>query len=197
MAARYKTAHCIVTVLLALQPLQTLMAEQTRYILDDRSIETINTSNGEHWRLFTDGVMGGISQGQLAMDVINDHKCLRMRGDVKLDNNGGFVQMALNLPADVIDDISSYSGLVLEVYGNDESYNVHLRTANMWLPWQSYRHSFIAPSEWTTLQIPFSEFKPYRFSKPLNISKLKRVGLVAIGREFSADLCVGKIGLYR
>ena len=114
-----------------------------------------------------------------------------------LDTNGGFVQMALNLPKDKIDNITSYTGLVFETYGNDESYNIHLRTSNLWLPWQSYRASFIAPSEWKTFYIPFTEFNSYRTSKALKVEKIERIGVVAIGREFTADLCLGKIGLYR
>jgi hypothetical protein len=184
-------------VLLFSYPLQILMAEQTILLIDDRSTADFGSLSGSEWRLLTDGVMGGISEGQLSVDTIEDHQCLRMQGDVKLDNNGGFVQTALDLSKQTVKDIEAYTGLILEVYGNDEQYNVHLRTGDVWLPWQSYRATFLAPRAWKTLYIPFTEFKPYRIRKALNISKIKRIGLVAIGHEFKADICIGQIGLYK
>ena len=186
----------IIAVLLLLLPMQELMAEEKILIIDDPGSSS-DIVNAVQWRLVTDNVMGGISQGRLIAASVSDRQCLRMQGDVKLDNNGGFVQMALNLTEDKLDDIASYTGLVLEAYGNDESYNIHLRTSNLWLPWQSYRFSFIAPAQWKTFYIPFTDFTPYRTSKTLKLEKIERIGVVAIGREFTADLCIGKIGLYR
>lgn len=189
--------HQLLAILLFFYPLQSLMAEQTMHIIDDRSTDGIDTPSGNEWRLLTDGVMGGVSEGQLTATTIEDQQCLRMRGDVKLDNNGGFVQAALNLSKQSIKVIQTYTGLTLQVYGNDEEYNLHLRTTDIWLPWQSYRATFTAPRAWKTLYIPFTEFKPYRIRKALNLGKLKRIGIVAIGREFKADLCIGQLGLYK
>jgi hypothetical protein len=173
------------------------MAEQTTYMIDDRSTADFRSLSGSEWMLVTDGVMGGVSEGQLSPAKIEDQQCLRMRGDVKLENNGGFVQAALNLSDRTVKDIETYTGLMLQVYGNDQEYNIHLRTTDVWLPWQSYRATFMAPRAWKTLYIPFTEFKPYRIRKALNISKLKRIGMVAIGREFNADLCIGQVGFYK
>ena len=92
---------------------------------------------------------------------------------------------------------SNYEGVLLDVYGNGESYNVHLRTAAARLPWQSYRASFQAPARWQTVRLPFSRFEPYRINTPLDVGQVRRIGLVAIGRAFSADLCLGGLALYR
>lgn len=172
------------------------MAEEKILIIDDPG-NSSDTVVADQWRLVTDNVMGGISQGRLITESVRDRRCLHMQGDVKLDNNGGFVQIALDLPENLLDNISSYAGLVFDAYGNGESYNIHLRTSNLWLPWQSYRSSFIAPAEWKTFYIPFTDFQSYRTSKTLKVEKIERIGVVAIGREFTADLCLGKIGLYR
>jgi hypothetical protein len=86
---------------------------------------------------------------------------------------------------------------LVEVYGNNEEYNIHLRTEDIWLPWQSYRATFTAVPEWKTHYVPFTEFAPYRINKALDPSRLKRIGFVAIGRKFNADLCIGKVGFYR
>ena len=83
------------------------------------------------------------------------------------------------------------------MYGNNQDYNLHLRTGDVWLPWQSYRASFNAPAGWQTLRLPFDEFDGYRIGKELDLKHLQRIGLVAIGRAFSADLCIGELALYR
>ncbi|HEY9050078.1 MAG TPA: CIA30 family protein [Gammaproteobacteria bacterium] len=173
------------------------MAEQNIRIIDDRSSGDLRATSGNAWRLVTDDVMGGISRGQLTIDTIEQHPCLHMQGEVKLDNNGGFVQIALDLSDSVLKNITDYQGITLDVFGNDEAYNIHLRSDDLWLPWQSYRITFNATPKWQTLRIPFSEFKPYRTNTSLDISELTRIGLVAIGREFNADLCVASVGLYR
>ena len=173
------------------------MAAENTLIIDDRKTGDLRATSGNKWNLVTDGVMGGVSEGQLTVNMIEKRPCLRMRGDVSLENNGGFVQIALNLSDEVIQNIPEYSGVLVEVYGNSEQYNIHLRTEDIWLPWQSYRATFTAVPEWKTLYVPFTEFTPYRINKALDTSRLKRIGFVAIGRKFNADLCIGKVGFYR
>ncbi len=119
-----------------------------------------------------------------------------MRGDVSTENNGGFVQMALSLSDQGIFDASGFDGLELEVSGNNEAYNIHLRTAGLWFPWQSYRATFNATPDWQTVRIPFAEFEAYKTSQDLPVDKLRRIGLLAIGRVFQADLCLASIRFY-
>lgn len=172
------------------------MADLVLFALNEHSTDEILAENGEQWRLFTDRVMGGVSSGQLGPDEVAGRACLRMRGNVNLENNGGFVQMALNLGDSLPQQLTRFGGLSLDVYGNAESYNVHLRTEQMRLPWQSYRAGFVAKPTWQTIQLPFAEFEPYRTSEILDVSRLHRLGLVAIGRAFAADLCVARVSFY-
>lgn len=76
-------------------------------IIDDRVSENLSSSLGTQWRLVTDQVMGGISNGELTLDNYKGKNCLRMRGDVFTDNNGGFVQIALDLTQD--EPLDAYS----------------------------------------------------------------------------------------
>ena len=165
-------------------------------VIDDRSNDDVTSNLGTRWQLVTDNVMGGLSQGRLTLDRYKDKNCLRMRGDVTTENNGGFVQIALPLSDQDVFDASAYSGVEIEVAGNDESYNIHFRTGDLWFPWQSYRSSFSATSEWQTYRIPFAELEKYKSSNSFSPHKLKRIGLVAIGREFQADLCLAAIRFY-
>lgn len=162
-------------------------------IIDDRSTASDAASSGGKWRLFTDQVMGGVSNGSLKVEQYAGRSCLRMRGQVSTENNGGFVQIALDINTGNAD---GYQGLQLEVAGNNEEYNVHYRTSGLWMPWQAYRATFKATPQWQTIQIPFSQMQPYRTGQKFRPNKIKRIGLVAIGRDFEADLCVGSLRFY-
>ena len=94
-------------------------------------------------------------------------------------------------------DATGYSGVELEIAGNNEVYNIHIRTAGLWLPWQSYRFTFQADPEWKTLRFPFTKIVPYKTSQHFQQHRLMRIGLVGIGRDFQADLCLAAIKLYK
>ena len=165
-------------------------------IIDDRSNKDMTSNLGTKWQLVTDGVMGGLSQGQLTLDNYKGRNCLRMRGTVTTENNGGFVQIALSLSEQGDFDASAYTGVEIEVAGNNELYNIHFRTGDLWFPWQSYRSSFTAAGDWQTYRIPFSELEKYKTFHKFSQDDIKRIGLVAIGREFQADLCLADIRFY-
>ncbi len=149
------------------------------------------------WQLVTDGVMGGLSSGRLAPDRVDGRPCIRLQGEVRLENNGGFVQAAIALAGTPAEDASGFAGVLLDVRGNGEVYNVHLRTRDVRLPWQSYRVSFTADAGWQTLRLPFTDFEAHRIAEPLDLRHVERLGLVAIGRPFRADLCIARVALYR
>lgn len=165
-------------------------------IIDDRTSGNLYSNLGTQWRLVTDQVMGGLSNGDLTLDSYKGRNCLRMRGDVSTGNNGGFVQMALDLTKDESFDASPYAGVELSVSGNNERYNIHFRTTDLWLPWQSYRFSYTATPEWQTIRIPFANLEAYKTTTKFRKDKLKRIDLVGIGRNFQADLCVASIKFY-
>jgi hypothetical protein len=167
----------------------------------------MTTSSSEHnqpfsaslmndWQLISDQVMGGRSSGRLTIQTSQPHPCLHLQGTVTTENNGGFLQIAHNLSESERFNISSASGIRLLVRGNNETYNLHLRSSDMWLPWQSFRSSFFAGDEWQQVTLPFDGFSAYRTNKKMNTSKLKRIGIVAIGRDFEADICVAKVEFY-
>lgn len=166
-------------------------------IIDDRTSGTYRSSLGTEWRLVTDQVMGGESDGELTLDNYKTRKCLRLGGNVSTENNGGFIQMALPLSDQDDFDATAYTGVELDVAGNNETYNIHIRTAGLWFPWQSYRFSFQATTDWQTLRFPFSDIKPYKTNRRFQQHKLVRIGLVGIGRAFKADLCLAAVKFYK
>ena len=68
-------------------------------IIDDLSRDPPMSAIGIRWQLFTDRVMGGVSNGTMIREMVAGRPAIRMRGDVSLENNGGFVQMSLDLAA--------------------------------------------------------------------------------------------------
>lgn len=182
--------------LLATSLLMALATPATELVIDDRTGDTPAAALGTAWRLVTDGVMGGVSQGRLSPGERDGRNCLRLQGKVSTANNGGFVQMVLDLPGRPSVDATPYAGVAITVSGNGETYNVHLRTSDLWLPWQSYRASFVAQPEWQTVHLPFTGFEPYRTAQALQTDRLRRLGIVAIGRDFEADVCVARVWFY-
>ncbi|MDX2314265.1 MAG: CIA30 family protein [Gammaproteobacteria bacterium] len=175
-------------------------------LIDDFTDENLISKRGTRWRAVSDQVMGGISKASVAYDIVDGRPCLRLSGDVRVENNGGFVQAALDLQlhddtrsdteGDPL-DVSGYTGVRLVVRGNGEKYSVHLRTLDNVRPWQSYRAHFTAGTDWQTIDLPFETFESYRLETPLDVTSLRRIGLVAIGRAFHADLAVCKLAFYR
>lgn len=168
-------------------------------VIDDLSEPEPRARNGAAWELIADTVMGGRSEGRAERMTLGGRTAIRMTGRVRLENNGGFLQIALNLAADGTPvDAGGWDGIAIDVLGDDETYGLHLRTADVRRPWQSYRHSFTAPSHaWTTHALPFDAFTPHRIDAPLDRTRLKRIGIVAIGRAFAPDVAVGGIRFYR
>ena len=150
------------------------------------------------WEFVSDKVMGGVSNGTLREEKLKDIKVTRLTGRVSLENNGGFLQMAFNpTPIRQLFDASAWSGIEIDVIGNLQTYDLRLRTDELTRPWQSYRTSFIAPKTLTSIQISFHDFKPHRTEIPLDTRRLRRIGVLAIGRAFDADIAVAGIRLFR
>lgn len=78
-------------------------------------------------------------------DEIEGRRCVRLQGKVRLENNGGFIQLALDLQ---------------------------------------------------TRGAPLDVFRPERLAQPLDRGSLTRLGVVAYGRRFLADLAVARVALY-
>jgi len=166
-------------------------------IIDDLRHASPMAMTGNGWPLISDRVMGGVSAGTMRREVVEGRKAIRMLGGVSLENNGGFLQVALDLgDAGSEVDARNWTGIKLDVFGNSQVYNLHLRTSDIYRPWESYRQSFEAPNRWTTVFLPFNDFLPHRTERPLNVARLRRIGIVAIGREFDADVSIADIRFY-
>jgi hypothetical protein len=174
---------------------------QRRYVADD--FETnLNAATHDHpldadWAGFTDEIMGGRSTAEVYQDNILGKGCLHVQGDVTCEDGGGFVQVAMHPANDrQFFDVSDYAGLQILVLGNNQKYNVHLRTSDCRFHEQSYRKTFFAPARWERLCFTWSDFTPHGLAVPFNPQLLQRVGVLGWMRDFHMDLAIGEVAFF-
>jgi len=164
-------------------------------IIDDFS-NAPEANIGGRWSYVSDRVMGGVSNGSGAYEVLDDRLSIRLFGDVSTDNNGGFIQVSLRVDGRRL-NAQQYSGIEIDVQGNGENYNVHVTTTRSFPPWRFYKHTFPTTSDWTRIRLPWADFTSETFRGPLDPSTINRLNLTAYARDFEADLAVSRIALYR
>lgn len=164
-------------------------------LIDDFSNTQGQSALATRWQGFTDRVMGGLSDMQAGYARHDDQTVMVLRGQVRLENNGGFVQIRLPLQADGGDfDASPYTAIRIRGRAvNPGSYYLHLRTADTRRPWAYYRAPLEFGAEWTTLDIPLQAFQPRSLSTPLDTRSLRSLAVVAYGEAFEAHVEVSRI----
>ena len=94
-----------------------------RGTIDDLTREFPETSAGTQWQMLSDAVMGGVSAGRMSRTTLAQRPAIRMQGDVSLENNGGFIQIAIDLaPNGAACDAAGFTGIAIDVLGNGEEY---------------------------------------------------------------------------
>ena len=152
--------------------------------------ETFGSGAETRWGYVADGVMGGVSQGQAALEG----GVIRLTGDVSTANNGGFIQVRNRFGGGWPENAE---GLRLDVRGNGEEYWVFLRTEGLARVWYSYRASFVAGADWAEVTLPFAAFRPSNDGMPeFDVGQVISIGIVAYGRDFEADVSVREIGVF-
>lgn len=166
-------------------------------LLSDFSGTEAQVLAGAGWRGFSDRVMGGVSDASLNKATVDGKNCMRLTGRVTCESNGGFIQMAMHFGSNDAElDGSAYRGIEMLVYGNNEDYNVHVRTGDCGWYDESYRYTFFAKPEWQQVRIPWDDFKPNGVKVPLNSGRVNRIAILGWMREFQADIALARISLY-
>jgi adhesin HecA-like repeat protein len=151
-----------------------------------------------HWEYVADTVMGGVSTGRLSRETVDGRAAVRLRGQVSLDNNGGFIQMAFDLRPDGRGvDLSDWRGIEFDLRGNGASYDIRLRTDQLSRPWQSFRTEVTAPLQWRAVRVAFADLIAHRTEADFDPAQVRRIGVLAVGRAFEADVSVAAVRLYQ
>ena len=164
-------------------------------IAEDNMIMNFEIQPETRWRFFADTVMGGVSSGQVAFETDGDASYAHMTGRVSTANNGGFIQIRMELPDAAPVETT---GVRLIVRGNDQRYFVHLRTRGTMLPWQYYQAGFDVTRDWTEVRLPFEAFEASgrMLRTAPRAQSLRSIGIVAYGRDHEAEIDVREVGFY-
>ena len=158
--------------------------------------EDFSKNSGEiNWEFITDQVMGGISSGSFNILKETNISFLRMTGKVRLENNGGFIQVRKTLSLHKNKD---FSGIKLKCRGNNNKYFIHIRTKFTLLPWQYYQSKFFASENWQEHKLDLNSFERSGALLPRNINSkhIKSIALVAFGRKHRVNLEVSEINFF-
>jgi hypothetical protein len=189
----------VLVALMAVLPLSGLPSEDpagARLLIDDFQRDDGRSPLGTRWEGITDRVMGGRSDMEWGYQESESGVVLFLRGQVRLENRGGFIQARLPLdPAGGSFDASAWEGFYIKVRGAPGPYYLHLRTRKTWLPWQHYRASIDVRGAWQEQFVPFSAFEGRAIWRTLDVSALTSVGVVAYGEAFEAALEVARLEL--
>ncbi len=162
--------------------------------MSNQLIQFLCPQDVEVWEIVNDQVMGGCSSSKVEW---HPSKALNFKGDIRSDNGGGFASIRR-----LITQNSFSSGLSICFKGKS-SIKVKLRT-DPFLEGIDYA-SFARGSqdEWTTVQIPFSDFKPYfrglqlTDAAPLNPQEIRQIGLLIGEQQYGTfDIQVRSIELF-
>lgn len=151
-----------------------------------------NFENPEKWLFISDQVMGGVSSGKVEFISINNSLHARMTGNVSTKNKGGFIQVRRKL-----ENLNLVGSKFIEIIakGNNQNYFIHLRTSGTFLPWQYYQISFKVLNNFKTFKLPINEFKRSSvfLSKNINPKNITSIGIVAFGKDHTADIYIKEI----
>jgi hypothetical protein len=151
-----------------------------------------NFNDPERWEYISDNVMGGISTGQVEYQNFDGELVAKLSGNVTTENNGGFIQIRMNLSKINLDKAKS---IKLIARGNKQKYFIHLRTTGTFLPWQYYQSEFIVDENFKEFIFPIESFKKSGslMAKRVNPKKITSIGLVAYGRNHQAELLIKEV----
>ncbi|MBK5936830.1 CIA30 family protein [Halorhodospira halophila] len=166
------------------------------YLLDDFTAADGRAAIGTAWQGFTDRVMGGRSDMHAGIVETDRGPALRLSGQVRLENNGGFIQSRLPLaPSGERFDASAWAGFGVTVRGTPGPYYLHVRSADTRQPWQHYRAPLEVAEDWQEVVVPFTAFEPRGLQAALDPARLTSVAVVAYGEAFEARVEVARLEL--
>lgn len=131
------------------------------------------------WAAVNDTVMGGVSEGRYTLTSDNT---LLFRGDLSLDNNGGFASIRTRT-TDL--NLRGYDAIAVRVKGDGRTYNFDLRTAQPRMA-SSYRQPLdTQDGEWIEVRFPIQNFYLTSFGRRVNAPPLQPEDIASFGFTLS------------
>tara|TARA_B100001123_G_C15329936_1_gene1030869 strand:+ start:175 stop:741 length:567 start_codon:yes stop_codon:yes gene_type:complete len=124
------------------------------------------------WQIINDGVMGGLSSGQLRIDENGNGL---FYGFVSLDNYGGFTSVRLRKKV----FLKNYNKIIIRVFGDNKFYQLRLKSE--YGDRHVYVKHFYAENKWQEIDISLASMKPQFRGRNLNMNNFNSNSIVEIG----------------
>lgn len=123
---------------------------------------------GSNWKVMNDGVMGGLSKG----DVTLTKNSLILKGEISLANNGGF--SSIRCPWGKM-DLSKYSEVTIKYRSTEQKVAICFEPNRRW--WRPYYMLDLNPTQgkWKTVTLKIEEAKKYSIARPRNAYLTKEI----------------------
>ncbi len=118
-------------------------------------------SNIDVWNIVDDGVMGGLSASQIALDQSGNAV---FSGFVTTENNGGFCSVQYNLKTIILQQKTFFS---IRLKGDGKKYQFRVKSKNN--DYFSYIYEFQTTNDWQNIEIPITEMYASFRGRTLNI----------------------------
>ena len=145
------------------------------------------------WIVVNDGVMGGLSRGELTKTLEGYGK---FSGTVSLANNGGFASIRCSLQKT---KASGNSKISFRIKGDGKDYQFRVRHHPM--SYESYIYKFSTTGEWQKVEFVMNEMHPERRGKKLDIPNFNKSAiheftfLIANKRNEDFELFIDEVNL--
>ena len=151
----------------------TLMTLFTTLKSEEKMIYDFNVdSSFRNWAIVDDGVMGGLSNGNLGIQ--KDGSGL-FYGYVSLDNYGGFTSVRFRKNI----SLRGFDKIILRVLGDNKFYQLRIRSS--YQDRHSYVKRFYAADEWSDIEIPLNSMEPQFRGRSLRMKNFNGNSLVELG----------------
>lgn len=118
-------------------------------------------SNIDDWTIVDDGVMGGLSQSQMALDLNGNAV---FSGLVTTENNGGFCSVQYNLKTIPLQQKTFFS---IRLKGDGKKYQFRVKSKSN--DYFSYIYEFQTTNDWQNIEIPITDMYASFRGRTLNI----------------------------
>lgn len=150
-------------------------------------------SSLEDWYVVNDGVMGGLSRGNLKLDSAGHGV---FSGKISLENNGGFSSIRYDCGPT---DLEGHRYIILKVKGDGQRYQFRVKSSRE--DYYSYISYFETTGEWQVLKLPLDSMYPVFRGRRLDMphfggNVLEEIGILIGNKEaMSFELHIDTIGL--
>ena len=142
--------------------------------------------NCQDWFVVLDGVMGGLSTGELT----KTQNSFILKGEVSLENNGGFASLRTPYASY---DLSDFKTVTIRYRSTGQDFGLTLnKYRRFWYP--NFKANLpMTQGEWKEITYALRDFKKYRLGRKMNgtpdtddLSQIIRLGFISITKAATA-----------